>query len=99
MNKTDKKIMVPRLSVYRSNMHIYAQVIDDSANKTIAAGRDVSNDKGMTKKDRARDLGLRLAGELSKIKIKRVVFDRGRYKYLGRIKVLVEAVREGGITI
>lgn len=87
------------MSIFRSNKYIYAQIIDESAKKTIAAENDTKIGGKATKSDRAKSVGLKLAEELSKAKIKRVVFVRGRYKYLGRIKALVEGVREGGITI
>ena len=99
-SKIIRQSEMPRLSVYRSNKYIYAQVIDDFKNKTLAAVNEKTI-KGtkITKTERAKQLGTELAGKLKNLKIKQVVFDRGAYAYNGRIKALAEAVRENGITI
>lgn len=81
----------PRLSVFRSNKHIYAQLIDDVGGETLAAalgGADVSA---------AGKVGKDLAEKAIKVGIKEVVFDRGGYNYHGRVKALAEAAREGGL--
>lgn len=90
----------PRLTVYRSSMHIYAQVIDDFKHKTLASATDASDKaaKG-TKTDKAKIVGKAIAEKLKALKVKQVVFDRGGFTYNGRIKALAEAVRENGITI
>ena len=92
----------PRLNVYRSLNHIYAQVIDDFAGKTIVAASSI--DKELKEKigsggniEAARTVGSLIAGRALDKGIKRVVFDRGGYLYHGRIKALADAVREGGL--
>ncbi|HLL60160.1 MAG TPA: 50S ribosomal protein L18 [Candidatus Nitrosocosmicus sp.] len=89
-----------RLSVYRSNKFIYAQAIDDSKKVTVAAetDRNIESEKS-TKTDKAMKMGLRLAQKLKELKVESVVFDRGSYPYMGRIKAVAEGLREGGITI
>jgi large subunit ribosomal protein L18 len=90
----------PRLTVYRSNRHIYAQIINDQQGKTLAAVTEQALDKKDTKKsksERAAWLGTLLVEKAKKQKVTQVVFDRGRYAYHGRIKALAEAVRAGGI--
>lgn len=85
----------PRLSVFRSSKHIYAQLIDDSEGKTLVAISDI---KGVgTKKEKAYKVGKDLAEKAIKIKIKTVVFDRGGFKYQGRIAELARGAREGGL--
>ncbi len=97
----------PRLSVFRSNKFIYAQIIDDEANKTIAScsskDKDVSSDKtenksGLTQKSfDAYKVGLIISKKCKKSGITKVVFDRGGYKYHGRVKALAEGARENGL--
>jgi len=80
------------LSVFRSSKHIYAQLIDDQAGETLAAasgGGDISA---------ASKVGKDLAKKAAKLEIKKVVFDRGGYKYHGRVKALAEGAREGGLS-
>lgn len=89
----------PRLAVFRSVKHIYAQVIDDEAGRTIVAAS--SNDKGASANGGniagAKEIG-KLIAERAKAKgIKSVVFDRGGYLYHGRVKALAEAAREAGL--
>ncbi|MFA5086533.1 MAG: 50S ribosomal protein L18 [Candidatus Paceibacterota bacterium] len=87
----------PRLCVFRSNQFIYAQLVDDATGKTILAVND-SELKGKDKKaDSAKKLGKTLAEKALEKKISEVVFDRGGYKYHGRVKALAEGVREGGL--
>ncbi|MCY3749428.1 MAG: 50S ribosomal protein L18 [Chloroflexi bacterium] len=90
----------PRLAVFRSLRHTYAQVIDDSVGHTLAAAstRDPSAD-GATKIERAEDVGARLAARATELDITAVVFDRGGHKYHGRVKALADAVRTGGIAL
>jgi large subunit ribosomal protein L18 len=91
-----------RLSVFRSSKHIYAQVIDDSDGKTLAAAssRDVDL-KGKLKTGAdvaaAAEVGKLVAERAAKAGVKEVVFDRGRYLYHGRVKALADAAREAGL--
>ena len=90
----------PRLSVHRSGKHIYAQVIDDAAGKTIAAASTLDKDlKGKTGATRqgAAAVGKALAERAKKAGVDRVVFDRGAFLFLGRVKALADAAREGGL--
>lgn len=86
----------PRLSVYRSNQHIYAQIIDDSKGQTLAYVSDLKIAEG-TKKERAGKVGEELAKVALEKKIKSVVFDRGGYKYHGRVEALAQGARKGGL--
>ena len=89
----------PRLSVFRSSKHIYAQIIDDTAKKTLAAASTVEKDfVGATgNADAAAKIGKLVAERALKAGIENVVFDRGGYLYHGRIKALAEAAREAGL--
>jgi len=103
---TDK---IPRLCVFRSNKYIYAQLIDDKNNKILASARDsqVKVKKTETKKEKDKKLSkkLSIAFETGKLiaqkskdlKIEKVVFDRGGYKYHGRVKALADGARDGGL--
>ena len=86
----------PRLSVFRSNKFVYAQVIDDMVEKTLAQASDVKVKKG-TKTERAKEVGKMIAEAALKAKIKNVVFDRNGFKYTGRIKLVADAARESGL--
>lgn len=86
----------PRLSVFRSSQHIYAQIIDDETGKTLAAADDVKMAKE-PKAKRAYAVGKNLAQKALKLKIKKVVFDRGGFLYHGRIAELGRGAREGGL--
>ena len=86
----------PRLSVFRSNKFIYAQLIDDATGVTLAAASDVKGTKGK-KTERAATVGTELAKAAKAKKIETVVFDRGGFLYAGRVKALAEAAREGGL--
>ncbi len=87
----------PRLNVYRSSRYTYAQVIDDTAGHTMAAANSREVAGGNVKTDAARLVG-RLIAERAKAKgIKQVVFDRGGFKYHGRVQALAEASREEGL--
>lgn len=92
----------PRLNVYRSNKNIYAQIIDDFREETLAAAstidpeiRDTIDNGG--NKEAARKVGQLIAERALENDISRVVFDRGGYKYHGRVKALAEAAREQGL--
>jgi large subunit ribosomal protein L18 len=88
----------PRLVVFRSNRGIAAQLVDDSAGKTLAAASslNVRGGKG-TKSDQAAAVGKLLAQNAKKAGVKAAVFDRGGYLYHGRVKALADAAREGGL--
>lgn len=86
----------PRLSVFRSGKHIYAQLIDDKKGETLASASDLDLKTG-TKIDKAGVVGGELAKKALKLKIKKVVFDRGGYKYHGRVKAVAEGARKGGL--
>ncbi len=85
----------PRLAIFRSSQHIYAQIIDDLAGKTLAFESD-KKEKG-TKIDRAKIVGESIAKKAISLKIKKVVFDRGGFKYHGRVAALAEGARKGGL--
>ncbi len=93
----------PRLCVFRSGKHIYAQVIDDRQHVTLAAASTMDKDMRNKLKSGA---GINAAGQIGKTiaeralakGIKKVVFDRGGYKFHGRVKALAEAAREGGLS-
>lgn len=87
----------PRLAVYRSNMNIYAQLIDDEKGVTIAAANDLS-EKGGTKVERATKVGKAIAEAATKANIKECVFDRGGFLYTGRVKSLADSARASGLT-
>lgn len=88
----------PRLCVFRSGKHIYAQLVDDEKAKTIAVASDLELKKSRgTKIDKAKEAGKLIAEKAKDLKIERVVFDRGGYKYHGRVKSLAEGAREGGL--
>lgn len=85
----------PRLSVFRSAKYIYAQLIDDKEGKTLIAVSDIK--EAGIKKEKAYKVGKNLAEKAAKIKIKTVVFDRGGFKYQGRVAELAKGAREGGL--
>ena len=92
----------PRLSVHRSGRHIYAQVIDDAAGRTLAAASTLDagiRSEGRTgaNRDAASAVGKLVAERAIAAGVKQVVFDRGAYLYHGRVKALAEAAREGGL--
>lgn len=87
----------PRLSVFRSNSHIWAQVIDDQKGQTLASASDAKL-KG-TKTERAAAVGQAIATQALKQGIKRVVFDRGPYRFHGRVKALADAAIKQGLKI
>lgn len=90
----------PRLSVFRSNKFIYAQLIDDEAMKTLASVSSRELVKGKKVKiDAAKLVGEEIAKKAKGLKIEGVIFDRGAYRYHGRVKALAEATREAGLKI
>ncbi|BCX18593.1 MAG: 50S ribosomal protein L18 [Geminicoccaceae bacterium] len=91
-----------RLSVYRSSRHIYGQIIDDAAGRTLVAASTLDKElRGELKtgadKEAAKRVGLLLAQRAKAAGIEAVVFDRGGYKYHGRVQALAEGAREGGL--
>ena len=91
----------PRLSVFRSNAHIYVQAIDDTTNSVLAAASDLEGDlkgeSGQKKKDRAKAVGAAVAKRLLAKDIKLVVFDRNGFIYHGRVSAVADGAREAGL--
>jgi large subunit ribosomal protein L18 len=92
----------PRLNVFRSATHIYAQVIDDVAGRTLAAASDTDkalapNTAGKSKTERATAVGRAIAERAKAAGVSDVVFDRGGFQYHGRVRALAEAAREAGL--
>lgn len=92
----------PRLSVFRSLTGIYAQVIDDAAGKTLVSASNIDKElrgkmKGLKKAEQARLVGEAVAERAKAVGITSVVFDRGGFRYTGRVKALADAAREGGL--
>ncbi|MDH7598850.1 MAG: 50S ribosomal protein L18 [Sedimentisphaerales bacterium] len=92
----------PRLTVFRSNRYIYAQIIDDTAGVTLACASTLSKDirdqaAQLSKKEAAKLVGQLLAKQALAVGIRQVCFDRNRFKYHGRIQALAEAARQGGL--
>jgi large subunit ribosomal protein L18 len=92
----------PRLNVYRSLAEIYAQVIDDKAGHTLVSASSVDHElrsmlDGKKKSEQARLVGKALAERAKAKGISKVVFDRGGYRYIGRVKALADGAREGGL--
>lgn len=86
----------PRLSIFRSNKFIYAQVIDDSTAKTLVSASDIKMTKG-TKTEHAKEVGAMIAKAAMEKNITKVVFDRNGFKYTGRIKIVADSAREAGL--
>ena len=86
----------PRLTVFRSNKFIYAQIINDLKGKTLTQASDVKITKG-TKTERAKEVGRMIGEACLKNKIKKVVFDRNGFKYTGRIKLVADTARSAGL--
>ncbi len=89
----------PRLSVFRSNKQIYAQIIDDLNGVTIASASSLSSDatKGLPKLEQAANVGKMIAESAKKAGVETVIFDRNGYLYHGRVKQLADSAREGGL--
>ena len=92
----------PRLSVFRSDKHIYAQLIDDTNGITLVSESSLAKEireemAGKTGVEKSSIVGAKLAAKATSAGIKSVVFDRGGYKYHGKIKALAEAARQGGL--
>ena len=92
----------PRLSVFRSNKYTYLQLIDDSSGRTVISVSSFglnNRGKGVKKSDQAKELGKMLAEKAKAANVKTAVFDRGSYRYHGRVKAVAEAAREGGLKL
>ncbi len=87
----------PRLSVHRTGQHIYAQVIDDNAGKTLAAASSLGGKSSGANVDAAKQVGSDIAAAAKKAGVTNVVFDRGGFLFHGRVKALADAAREGGL--
>jgi large subunit ribosomal protein L18 len=92
----------PRLAVFRSHMHIYTQLIDDVSGATLAGASTLSPElqeslKGKSKTERSKEVGKLIAARAAQKGITRVRFDRGGYRYHGRIKAVADGAREGGL--
>ena len=90
----------PRLSVYRSLNHVYAQIIDDLSGKTLVASSSLNQSdikEDLSKSDEAKRVGEKIAKLARAVNIEKVVFDRGGYLYHGRVKALADAARAGGL--
>ncbi|MFZ2681852.1 MAG: 50S ribosomal protein L18 [Patescibacteria group bacterium] len=87
----------PRLSVFRSDRHISAQLIDDTTGRTLASASDMKSAAGAKPMERAAKVGAELSAAAKQVGITTVIFDRGSYLFHGRVKALAEAAREGGL--
>jgi large subunit ribosomal protein L18 len=92
----------PRLNVFRSLVEIYAQIIDDEAGHTLVAASSIDHElrdnmAGLKKSEQARLVGVKVAERAKTKGISQVVFDRGGYRYIGRVKALADGAREGGL--
>ena len=101
-NKISGTSLRPRLSVYRSTSEIYVQLIDDEKSVTLASASTLDKEvkpnlQGKTKTEQAQIVGKTIAERAQKLGFKQVVFDRGGYLYIGRVKALAESAREAGL--
>jgi len=88
----------PRLSVFRSSAHIYAQIINDELGTTLVSSSDLIVKKNKnTKSDVAKQIGIDIAKKAKEKNIDKVVFDRGGHKFYGRVKMLADGAKEGGL--
>jgi len=89
----------PRLCVFRSNQHIYAQLVNDETGKVLmsVSDKDIKATKGEKKSDMAKEVGKLIAKKAIESKVEAVVFDRGGFIFHGRIKALADGAREGGL--
>jgi len=97
-SKIAQNLGIPRLSIFRSNQHIWAQIIDDKHGKTLvsASTKTVKEAKG-TKSEKATAVGQAIAALALEKKVINVRFDRGNYRYHGRVKALADGARSGGL--
>jgi len=101
-NKVRGTNLRPRLCVFRSTQEIYAQIIDDEKGHTLASASSIDGElrgkaDGMKKSEQARLVGKSIAERAKQIGISQVVFDRGGFRYIGRVKALADAARESGL--
>lgn len=98
-NKIRGNAACPRISVYRSNLQIYCQLIDDLNGHTLVSvsSKDAAVEKGLNKVEQSRAVGKLLAAKAKEANIEKVIFDRSGYLYHGRIKALADGAREGGL--
>lgn len=89
----------PRLSVFRSHRHIYAQLIDDQNRKTLASVSSREIKEKTKKTEISKKIGALIAAKAKKLDIKSAIFDRGRYQYHGRVKALAEEARANGLSL
>jgi large subunit ribosomal protein L18 len=90
----------PRISVFRSNKGIFAQLVDDAAGRTLASASWTEDDvKSLSGTEQASAVGQKLAERAKAAGVERAVFDRGGYQYHGRVKALAEGAREGGLAV
>ncbi len=87
----------PRLTVFRSLSHVYAQLVDDTKGKVLLGNSDIKIKVKGNKTEKAKNVGLEIAKLAKEKKIETVVFDRNGYKYHGRVKAVAEGAREGGL--
>lgn len=87
----------PRLAVFRANQHMYAQLIDDASGKTLAAVSTLKKAAAGNKAEQSAAIGEQIAKKAIELNIKQVVFDRGGFKYHGRVKALADAARSAGL--
>ena len=90
---------MPRLSVFRSNKYMYAQVVNDDKGQTIVAisEKQLEKKEALNKTDKSKELGMLIAKKAIAKKVKKVVFDKSGYAYHGRVKAIAEGAREGGL--
>lgn len=86
----------PRLAIFKSHKYLYAQLINDDKGVTVAAA-DTRSAKGKTPVERAKEVGIAIAKKAKEAKVTKAVFDRGGYLYIGKIKMVADAAREGGL--
>lgn len=86
----------PRLAVFKSNKFMYAQLIDDTAGKTLCSASDIKGGKG-TKTERASVIGTSIADQAKALKVTSIVFDRGGFRFTGRVKALADSARAAGL--
>lgn len=98
-NKVREASAHPRVSIFRSLNHMYAQVIDDTAHKTVASSSSMDVKTKGDKKAVAKAVGVELAKKAKAAGVEVVCFDRGSYRYHGRVQALCEGLREGGLQV
>jgi len=89
----------PRLAVYRSNRHMYAQLVDDFAGRTLASASTLTDADGDDPKARARAVGASIAAKAKDKSVTKVTFDRGGFMYHGRVQAVAEGAREAGLEL